>query len=55
MEEVFCDERGDRPTMDGELTETEILEDEVEQALKEIRRETAKGSDGLAAVMLNAV
>ena len=54
VEELFDDERGERPVMEGELGGPEILVDEVRQALKEMKREKAEGSDGVVSEMLEA-
>ena len=51
MEELFNDERGDRPTREDELGEPDILESEVRQARKEMKRKNTEGSDDAAAVM----
>ena len=52
MEELFYDEKEDRPVMEGELGGPETLKHEVRQALKEMKTEGAEGSDGVAAEML---
>merc|ERR1712074_422624 len=54
VEEIFDDERGHRPVMEGELEGPEILEDEVRPALREMKREKAEGSDGVVSEMLEA-
>ena len=54
VEELFEDERGDRPTMEGEIGGTGIMEDEVHQALKEVKREKAEGSDCVVIEMMEA-
>ena len=54
VEELFDDQRGERPVLEGELEGPEILEDEVKLALREMKREKAEGSDGVVSEMLEA-
>ena len=54
MEELFNDEKGVRPTMEGEFVGPEILENEVRQAPKKLKREKAEECDAVVTERLEA-
>ena len=54
MEKLFYVEREDRLAMKREFGGPDILEDVVQKALKEMKRDKAERSDGVAAEMLEA-
>lgn len=54
VKELFEDIRGEVPETNEELNGPEILREEVEQAVKEMKREKAEGGDGVVVEMLEA-
>ena len=54
MEEVFDGDREEMPEVRGEMSGPTILEDEVRQAVREMKNDKAEGGDGVVAEMVDA-